>query len=104
MSQQINLSDGFCPMPKPIKKNRPNQVRKRNIRRLDRKISRETETWKCSVCDTPGKTDPAHFVPRRFQKLRHDPKNVNRKCRRCHDAEKLSALEQRSAILKAYKP
>jgi hypothetical protein len=89
---------------KPLKRDRPNLKRKREIKRKDKKISKETETYVCEGCGAETKTDPAHVVPRRFQKLRHDPTNIKRKCRKCHDAEKHDPAEQRAAILKAYQP
>lgn len=90
------------PFPKPLKRDRPNLKRKRLIKKLDGKVSRETETNRCEECNRIGPTDPAHIIPRRFQKLRHDRKNIRRKCRRCHDRERYDASDQRATILNAY--
>lgn len=72
--------------PKPNYKAQ-RRKRKNRIKYLDQKLSRETESFICQNCGTWGKTDPAHIISRRFQKSRHDPKNIKRKCRKCHDNE-----------------
>lgn len=89
--------------PKPRRQDRPGEIRKRDIRRKDRQLSKETETYVCEECGATGKTDPAHVVPRRFQLLRHDRKNVKRKCRRCHRKERYNLSDQRQTILEAYR-
>ena len=86
-------------IPKPLKKDRLNLRRKKAIKKLDRKVAHDTESLICAKCGAFGKTDPAHIIPRRYLKFRHDPKNINRHCRLCHQKEKYSKEEQRIRIL-----
>lgn len=83
---------------KPKKSERPNIIRRNGIKKRDREIAKETETFICADCGWVGKTDPAHVIPRRFQKSRHDPLNILRKCRLCHSKERYNASEQRLRI------
>lgn len=85
-------------IPKPKRRDRPGEKRKREIKRKDRIVSQSVKGKKCATCDRPA-TDPAHIVPRRFQKLRHEPLNILPKCRRCHQAEKPDKVKQRIRIL-----
>lgn len=97
MKAQSISAPTFSPQPRPLKKDRPNQRRKRRIKTLDRKLSLQTRLNRCE-CGAEA-SDTAHIIPRRFQQFRHLTENVKPKCRACHMEEKYSKKDQRIRIL-----
>lgn len=77
--------DGSPAFPKPLKRDRPNEERKREIRRKDRELARSTETLVCARCGRTGKTEPHHKIRRRHMAHRFDPANIERVCMPCHE-------------------